>query len=47
LPVTQVALVLIYFDNRVRKEGFDLALLAARIATRAPAAEGSAPAIVS
>src|SRR5262249_52909427 len=24
LPVAQVTLVLIYFDNRVRKEGFDL-----------------------
>jgi hypothetical protein len=39
LPVTQVVLVVVYFDNRVRKEGFDLALLAARIATSAPAAK--------
>lgn len=45
LPITHVALVLVYFDNRVRKEGFDLALLAARIATSAPAAEGPAATI--
>jgi hypothetical protein len=34
LPLTHVTLVLVYFDDRVRKEGFDLALLAARSATR-------------
>jgi hypothetical protein len=41
-PVAQIALVLVYFDNRVRKEGFDLALLAVRIATHPHAPEPSA-----
>jgi hypothetical protein len=39
-PLLHIALVLVYFDNRVRKEGFDLALLAAQIAT---GEEGPAP----
>jgi len=36
LPLAHIAVVLFYFDNRMRKEGFDLALLAARLATRPP-----------
>jgi hypothetical protein len=40
-PITHIALVLVYFDNRVRKEGFDLALLAVRIATNPRAPEPS------
>jgi hypothetical protein len=36
LPLAHIAVVLFYFDNRIRKEGFDLALMAARLATRPP-----------
>ncbi|HEY3592329.1 MAG TPA: hypothetical protein VGL13_00585, partial [Polyangiaceae bacterium] len=45
LPVVHVTLVVVYFDNRVRKEGFDLALSAARLATGMPeSVASSAPA---
>jgi hypothetical protein len=44
LPAIHIALVLVYFDNRVRKEGFDLALLAARIAASGLSPEGATPA---
>jgi hypothetical protein len=37
-PITNIALVLLYFDNRVRKDGYDLALMAAELAGRPVAA---------
>ena len=37
IPVLQIALVLIYFDLRVRKEGLDLFQLAQRVAAPPPA----------
>jgi hypothetical protein len=40
-PITNIALVLLYFDNRVRKEGYDIALMAAELAGR----QASAPAV--
>lgn len=41
-PVMHVALVLIYFDSRVRKEGFDVALLAAQVSAQRAAAPAPA-----
>jgi hypothetical protein len=43
LPFAAALLTYIYFDLRVRKEGFDLQLLASRIQTPAPAVEGLPP----
>jgi len=43
-PVMQVGLVIIYFDTRVRKEGFDLALLAAQLSPQRAAAPAPAKA---
>jgi hypothetical protein len=37
-PILQIAIVLIYFDLRVRKEGLDLFQLAQRVGTAPPAA---------
>ncbi len=42
-PIMQIGLVLIYFDSRVRKEGFDLALLAAQLSAQRTAAAAAAP----
>ncbi len=43
LPLVGAALAYVYFDLRVRKEGFDLQLLANEIGTPAPAVEGLPP----
>ncbi len=36
LPIGQVATVLLYYDSRIRKEGFDLQMLAAEMGARLP-----------
>lgn len=43
LPLQAAITALIYFDLRVRKEGFDLQVLAQRIGTEAPAQSGTDP----
>jgi hypothetical protein len=40
-PIGNIALVLVYFDNRVKKEGYDLALMAAEL-TRQPVPSAAA-----
>jgi hypothetical protein len=42
-PVQIIGLVLLYYDLRVRKEGFDLELLAQNLGTKAPAAAAPQP----
>jgi hypothetical protein len=38
LPINQIAVVLLYYDSRIRKEGFDLEILAREMGTALPAA---------
>jgi hypothetical protein len=42
-PLTAIALALIYYDERVRKEGFDLQYMMAALDTGAPPAPGAPP----
>ncbi|HEY6332442.1 MAG TPA: DUF4013 domain-containing protein [Blastocatellia bacterium] len=44
LPISMISLTLLYFDNRVRKEGYDLDLLTMDLPVSAPAAYTWAPA---
>jgi len=44
-PLLMIAVVLIYYDARVRKEGFDLQRLLDQLPTPAPGEPGGAPEI--
>ena len=44
LPITVVAMILLYYDSRIRKEGFDLETLARELGKAAPVTASSAPA---
>jgi hypothetical protein len=41
-PVTTIALVLVYYDQRVRKEAFDLQLMMEAVGQAAPAPPAAA-----
>jgi len=45
MPITLVATILLYYDSRIRKEGFDLEVLARELGRQLPSSSGpSAPA---
>ncbi|MBN1458779.1 MAG: hypothetical protein JXA57_04530 [Armatimonadetes bacterium] len=39
MPLTQIAMVLLYYDSRIRKEGFDIQILAKEMGVTLPPAE--------
>jgi hypothetical protein len=43
MPIGIVSTVLLYYDSRIRKEGFDLELLARELRASLPAPPGPAP----
>jgi len=43
LPITLVSVILLYYDSRIRKEGFDLETLARELGTPAPHGSPSSP----
>lgn len=40
MPLSQIATVLLYYDSRIRKEGFDIQILAKEMGVTLPTAEG-------